>query len=480
MLLKLLREHQPDYIAVAFDVKGSTFRHDAYEGYKANRKAIPEALIPQIPCVKQIVQALGIPLLEQPGIEADDILGTLAAAHAGPDLQVVIVSGDKDLLQLVSEDVSLYDPMKEKRYDPAAVQERFGVVPGRVADILALAGDASDNIPGIPGIGPKGAERLIQEFGSVEGVLANTGKIRNARTKAAIEAHGDLARLSLELTRIRLDCEVDFDFEKSRRQKPDLAVLRELFREFEFSSLLQDLKNDSTPPTGHYETIEDEASLLACEEEIRASGAVALECLATPSDPLRASLFGLALSPMPGRAFYLPLEGTERKPSATSPPLQNLQAVLPPLLTDRSIQKYGHDLKTISLLLRQQGLSLEGLVCDTLLGAWCINPTRRGYALADVYREYADSSLAMPQELVSAGPRPPTPEAMTETERAAWACSRADAARNLGSILSTHMEKEGLKEVFHDIEMPLIPFWLEWSTMASSSTRPFSRPFPPS
>ncbi len=155
MLMKLLRDHEPDCIAVAFDVKGPTFRHDAYDGYKATRKAIPDALIPQIPFVKEIVRGFSIPVLEQQGIEADDIIGTIARRQAEAGMEVVIVSGDKDMMQLVSEDIRMVDTMKEKSYDVAAVKERFGVGPEQVVEILGLMGDTSDNIPGVPGIGPK-------------------------------------------------------------------------------------------------------------------------------------------------------------------------------------------------------------------------------------------------------------------------------------------------------------------------------------
>src|SRR5512138_1437117 len=172
MLMKLLREQAPDCISVAFDVKGPTFRHEAYTDYKATRRAVPDTLIPQIPYVKKVVRGLNIPILEQQGLEADDIIGTIACRQAAAGMDVVIVSGDKDLMQLVSDRVVMVDTMKDKTYDRAAVEERFGVPPEKVVDILGLTGDASDNIPGVPGIGPKGALRLIEQFGGIEEILA--------------------------------------------------------------------------------------------------------------------------------------------------------------------------------------------------------------------------------------------------------------------------------------------------------------------
>ncbi len=242
MLMKLLREQAPDCIAVAFDVKGPTFRHDAYADYKATRRAVPDTLIPQIPYVKEVVRGLNIPILEQPGMEADDIIGTIARRQAAAGMEVVIVSGDKDMMQLVSDDIVMTDTMKDKTYDVAAVKERFGVAPEKVVEILGLMGDTSDNIPGVPGIGPKGALRLIEQFGGIEEILAHPEKIHNAKTREAILKHADQARLSLDLARIRTDAEFSFDIEACHRREPDRARLIELFKEFEFSSLLQELK----------------------------------------------------------------------------------------------------------------------------------------------------------------------------------------------------------------------------------------------
>jgi len=243
MLMKLLRERNPDYIAIAFDVKGPTFRHDAFDQYKATRKATPDTLIPQISYVKDIVRGFSIPVLECQGIEADDIIGTLARRYAERGMNIFIVSGDKDLLQLISEDVVMIDTMKDKTYDEAAVRERFGVGPDKVVEILGLTGDASDNIPGVPGIGPKNAQRLIEEYGTVEEIIRNVDKLKNARAKQSIREFAGQARMSRDLAVIRTDADFDFDLEKCRYTAPDVEALKSLFQEFEFSSLIQELKS---------------------------------------------------------------------------------------------------------------------------------------------------------------------------------------------------------------------------------------------
>lgn len=455
MLLKLLREKDPEYIAVTFDLKGPTFRHEAYKEYKATRKAVPEAIIPQIPYVKEIVRAFGIPVVEQAGIEADDIIGTLARTYADQGMRIVIASGDKDLMQLVSDDVVLIDTMKDKCYDVAAVRERFGVEPPQVVDVLALAGDVSDNIPGVPGIGPKGASRLIQEFGSVENVLNNIQKIKNGRAKVAIETYADQARMSLGLTRIRLDAEVDFRLEDSRRSEPDMTVLKRLFGEFEFSSLLQDLKlKDEVPLAGEFRTILDESSFQECLKRIEAAGAVSIEPVLTSTEPMRARILGIAVCTEIGVADYIPLGDI---------PGDELQAMKPAdvwkelasILADDKIRKFGHDLKSLRIVLGQMGIDLRGIACDTLLCAYLLNPSRRSFELSDILRDSAGSSIPSLKDLV-AGSKVPSPETISTSTLAVYAGGRANAVFSLVSLLMPLLVRDNLERLFSDLEMPLL------------------------
>ena len=456
MLLKLLREHHPECIVVTFDVKGPTFRHDAYDQYKATRKAIPETIIPQIPYVKEIVRALGIYILEQAGIEADDIIGTLAKTHGDQGMPVVMVSGDKDLMQLVTENVVLVDTMKDKRYDVAAVRERFGVEPAQVVDILALAGDASDNIPGVPGIGPKGAERLIQEFGHVENILNNIGKIKNAKAKAAISEHVEQARMSLHLARIRLDADIPFQLADSRRREPDMEALKKLFGEFEFSSLLQELKMKDEILAGDYQLITDGPSLRAVIEKIEKAGAVALELVLNTREPMRAEIVGLALSASPGAAFYIPLTsggGEVMSPSLTP---AEVRQELAPLLADKRIVKYGHDLKTILIVLANRGLHLSGLDCDTFLAAYVLNPSRRSLELSDLLRDYAGRGLPDLKNAAAPSAKALPPDMVPIRDMTPYACGRADAVFTLVDQLLPALKRDKLDGLLMDLEMPLL------------------------
>ncbi len=219
MLLKLLRELTPDYIVISFDVKGPTTRHEEFTDYKATRKPMPDDLRPQIPFIKDIVRGFSIPVLEKQGIEADDIIGTLARRVSEQGWRTVIVSGDKDLMQLVDENVTMIDTMKDKTYDVAAVKERFGVAPDKVVEILGLMGDTSDNIPGVPGIGPKTAQRLIEEYGSVETILQNAEKLKNVKLRESFRKYAEQARLSRQLALIRKDIEIDFDIQDAAVQR---------------------------------------------------------------------------------------------------------------------------------------------------------------------------------------------------------------------------------------------------------------------
>ncbi len=238
MLLDLLREKNPDYLAVVFDrPREETFRREIYPDYKANRDAVPEDLLPQLPYIKQIVQALNIPALEAVGFEADDILATLARRYAAEGLEVTVVTGDKDLMQIVGEQIFLLDTMKDKRSGPQEVLERFGVPPEQVPDVLGLAGDTSDNIPGVPGIGEKTASELVQRFGSLEGVLEWKSLISGKKRKENLQTYADQARLSKVLATVRYDVNLEVSLADLKRQTPDLSNLMPLLRELEFETL---------------------------------------------------------------------------------------------------------------------------------------------------------------------------------------------------------------------------------------------------
>ncbi|MBU2234120.1 MAG: DNA polymerase I [Proteobacteria bacterium] len=453
MLMKLLRDQEPDYIAVAFDVKGPTFRHEAYEDYKATRRATPDTLVPQIPYVKEVVRGFSIPVLEQQGIEADDIIGTVARRHAGEGMEVVIVSGDKDLMQLVSGDIVMVDTMKDKTYDVAAVKERFGVGPEQVVEILGLMGDASDNIPGVPGIGPKGAIRLIEQFGGIEEILAHPEQIHNLKTREAILRNADQARLSRELAQIRTDAEIAFDIEACRRREPDRELLIALYKEFEFSSLLQELKINGEQAAGDYRIVRTPEELEALVVRLGQVRDFSLDPVTSSAEAMRASLVGLAVSPSKGEGFYIPIAHED---GAQPLPAGKILNALAPCLADPSMPKHGHDLKISLIVLSESGVSLRGLGCDTLVASYLLNPAKHSFELADTALDHIGRRIPAAKEIVGSGAKA-VPFAAISAEKAAdYACRRADAVMALTAELSDKIVAADQEDLFRDVEMPLI------------------------
>jgi DNA polymerase I len=453
MLMKLLRDQEPDCIAVAFDVKGPTFRHDAYDGYKATRKATPDALIPQIPFVKEIVRGFSIPVLEQQGIEADDIIGTIARRQAEAGMAVVIVSGDKDMMQLVSREILMVDTMKDKTYDIEAVKERFGVGPEQVVEILGLMGDASDNIPGVPGIGPKGAQRLIEQFGSIAAILTHPEQIHNAKSREAILRHADQARLSRDLAQIRTDAAFDFDLEACRRREPDRELLMSLFKEFEFSSLLQELKMRGEEAAGDYRIVRTPEEMEALAGRLRAVTSFSIDLISSSSEAMRASLVGIAVGAAPGEAVYIPLTHAEAGVQLAA---GTVFEILGPSLAEPAVRKHGHDLKTALILLGGSGVPLRGLGCDTMVASYLLNPARHGYDLAEMVLDHLGRRIPAEKEIVGSGAKKIPFAALPVGKTTDYACRRVDAVLDLVAELEQKMAVVEMEALCRDVEMPLV------------------------
>jgi DNA polymerase I len=453
MLMKLLRDQEPDYIAVAFDVKGPTFRHEAYDGYKATRKATPDTLIPQIPFVKEIIRGFSIPVLEQQGIEADDIIGTVARRQADAGMAVVIISGDKDMMQLVSREILMVDTMKDKTYDIEAVKERFGVGPEQVVEVLGLMGDASDNIPGVPGIGPKGAQRLIEQFGSVAAILAHPEQIHNLKSREAILRNADQARLSLELATIRTDAEFPFDLEACRRREPDRELLMSLFREFEFSSLLQDLKLREEEAAGDYRIVRTPEEMDALAGRLRVAQSFSIDLIPSSMEAMRASLVGIAVGAAPGEAYYVPLAHEESGEQLTA---GRAFEILGPFLAEPAVFKHGHDLKTALIILSGLDVPLRGLGCDTMVASYLLNPARHGFDLAEMALDHLGRQVPAEKEIIGSGAKMVPFAAVPVGKTTDYACRRADAVLALVADLEQKIVAADMETLWRDVEMPLV------------------------
>jgi DNA polymerase I len=455
MLLKLLRDWKPQYIAVVFDLKGPTFRHEAFEAYKATRRPTPDDLIVQIPYIKDVIRGFSIPVLEKQGLEADDIIGTLAKKYAGKGIKTVIVSGDKDMMQLISDKIMMIDTMKDKTYDVEAVKERFGVNPENVTEILGLSGDQSDNIPGVPGIGPKIAQRLIEEFGSVEGVLQNIDKVRNPKTRESLRQFADQARMSRALASIKTDADYDIDLESTRYSAPDNEVLQALFREFEFSSLLQEVKIKDESMKGQYGLILTADELAALIERFGHVKDFSFDIVASTDVPMLADIVGISVCLSPGEAFYIPLAHAYMgMPQQLKP--DDVLKDISPFLSSRGIKKHGHDLKNALIILARKKIGLQGLGCDTMVASYILNPAKHSFELANVVRDHLGRHITHPKDLIGGGAKA-VPFGIIPVERMKdYSCRRVDAILELAGILHEKIVRDGFKDLYYEVEMPLI------------------------
>lgn len=449
MILKLLRDFQPDYIVVAFDLKGATLRHEEFADYKATRRPMPDDLIPQIPFIKEVVRGLSVTVLEKQGIEADDLIGTLAASASRRGWKTILVSGDKDLLQLIDENVTMVDTMKDKTYDVAAVRERFGVGPDKVTEILGLMGDTSDNIPGVPGIGPKTAQRLIEEYGSVEEVIRNTENLRNVKLRESFRLHAGQARMSRQLALIRKDIEFDFDWKDAARREPDKEILTQLFSEFEFSSLLQELKRGAQKVDRACTVISEKEKLGYLIVQLQDSPEIALEFIRERNST--ADLIGLAIS-RGSNAFYMPLGHTTLQAQLTA---KEVFAALAPVLDNAKIIKYVYDLKTALLDLENFGMGMQA-GNDVMLAAYLLNPSRHSYELAEVAREYLHEDVP-PVNDVAGGKGKTYPLNLAPVDKmATYAGVRAAVVFALAAVFARQLTEINASDLFSKVEMPLL------------------------
>ena len=452
MLLKLLRDLAPDYIVVTFDLKGPTTRHEEFTDYKATRKPMPDDLIPQIPFIKEVVHGFSITVLEKQGTEADDIIGTLTMRASAKGWRTAVISGDKDLMQLVSEDVTMIDSMKDKTYDVAAVKERFGLGPDKVVEILGLMGDVSDNIPGVPGIGPKTAQRLIEEYGTLENVLQNAQNLRNIKLRETIRTYADQARLSHQLATIRKDIEIDFDLQDAARRQPDKEVLAKLFGEFEFSSLLQQIKRGAQKedkPARACQIADSRESLQKLALSLQECKKAAFEFIWEKNQPT--DLIGIGIS-TGENAFYLPLGHTTVQAQLQA---QDVFAALAPVLTNAKIKKYIHDLKTAIVLLEKYGVDIQE-VDDTMLAAYLLNPAKHSYELDELAWEYLHEQVSTPKD-IAGGKGKTYPLNLVPCDKMAdYTCTRADAVFALAPVFAGKLAQINAADLFGQVEMPLL------------------------
>ncbi len=450
VLDKILKEHAPGGVAVVLDKGGRTFRHEAYPDYKKNRKPMPDELKAQIPLILDILEARGIRILEQEGVEADDVLGTIAKRASEKGMEVVIVTRDKDLHQLLGPRVRIYDPRTDTIQDADDFRRTKGIEPARFPDLIGLAGDTSDNIPGVPGIGEKTALSLLGEFGDLEGVLAGWERIKGPKRREKIRDFAGQARLSRDLADLKTDLDVEADPQAFRLRDGEDRKVQALYRMLGFGSLVTGEKEEAG--ARDYETVgpSDLASLAA---DLRNAGTFAFDLETTGPDPIGSDLVGMSFAVEPGRARYVPIRSFG---GATAVDEEEALRVLGPLLSDPDLGKIGHNLKFDATVLLRRGVPLKGIAFDTLLAAYLLNPGRRSLSLDAQAAEVLSLKTTPITALIGEGKDQKTLDLVDPEAVCAYACEDADVALRLKEALSPRLEAEGLREVFARAEMPLV------------------------
>ena len=460
MLQKVVKDEQPDYLAVAFDSKEKTFRHEMYADYKANREAPPEDLAKQFPYFEPLVQAYNIQGVRVPGFEADDIIGTLAKKAAKAGFRVVIVSGDKDMMQLIGPDIRMLDTMKNKWFGIEEVEEKFGVTPDQVIDVMGLMGDSSDHIPGVKGVGPKTASELIRKFGSIKELYERIDEVDKAKLKEKLVQDKEMALLSRQLVTINTSMELEGGLEDFKFKSPDNVELRKLFSEFEFSSLLGELEDSSDPAEsspkieGRYETILTESDLERWLKQLKKAKIFALDLETTSLHPVQARVVGISLSCEEGVACYIPLAHRYLGvPDQLS--LDWVLQKLKPLLEDPQLKKVGQNIKYDLIVLRNEGINLQGVAFDTMLASYILTPSGRRHNMDDLARDYLGHTTIKYKDLVGTASKEIGFDEVDVERATEYAAEDADITWRLYEKLSPLLKGDDLK-LFQELELPLI------------------------
>jgi DNA polymerase-1 len=459
MLLKVIKEKTPAMLAIVFDPKGPTRRHLEFKEYKANRPPMPRDLVPQIPYIHNLVEAFRIPVFIQEGQEADDVIATLARKAEADGLNVTIVTGDKDILQLVGPHINVYDTMKEKVYEPADVEERFGVPPERVIEIMGLMGDAVDNIPGVPGIGEKTAQSLIKQYGTIENVLLHAPEITKPKLRQSLMESAHLARLSRELAILRADVPITVDYESLKPQPPDNAALLRMMRELEFTTLLKYIVQEPQQEAD-YHTVLDETDFQDLIRTLAAAQEFCFDTETTSLDAMQAELVGISFAIKPFHAYYLPLGHCYLgmpKPIA----LDQALAALKPIMENPAIKKIGQNIKYDLLVLGHYGIAVNGISFDTMIASYLLNPSKPSHGMDAIALEYLNYKTQTYTEVCGTGKKQICFSAVDVAAATRYSGEDADITLRLKQVLAPMLVDHNLEKLFREMEMPLMEVLLD-------------------
>lgn len=467
MLRKLLREYEPERIAVIFDPRGKTFRNDIYADYKANRPPVPEELASQFPIIREVIEAMGLPLIQISGVEADDVIGTLAVQEEG---DVLVVTGDKDMAQLVNERIKLLDTMKHKVTDTEAVIEKFGVGPERIIELLALMGDSSDNIPGIPKVGPKTAAKWLNQFGDLDSLIEKADEV-GGKVGESLREHLDQLPMARDLATIRTELEVELPEGGLVPSQTDTARFRELCVQYEFNQWLRDLPDNDhaeadAPVTeeaapeiieGEYHTVLSTTELDALIKRLDAADLICLDTETDSLDAMQANLVGLSFAVKPGEAWYVPVAHDYLGAPEQLRREDVLQA-LKPILEDPAKPKAGQHIKYDLNVLFNHGIEVKGVAEDSMLASYSYNSTATRHDMDSLALKYLDRKTIKFEEVAGKGKNQLTFNQIDLNQAAPYAAEDADITLQLQQTLSNRLaETPSVEKVYRELEVPLIP-----------------------
>jgi DNA polymerase-1 len=460
-LQRILDQIKPSHMVCVFDTKAPTFRHDIYPEYKSTRAKMPPELADALPWIKDVLKGFNIVCLEREGYEADDIIGTMAIKASQSGYKVGILTGDKDFYQLIDNNVKVINPKTFEWIGPDEVKQQYGVAPDKMIDLLALMGDSSDNVPGIPGVGEKTAVELLNQFGDLKTTLDSADKITKKKIAESLKKNAELAWLSRKLVTIERDVPIDFDINQYTIKKPDAAYLVELFKRFEFRSLAAKYSPDqgnleltTTPSTESisYQTVESLDQLDNILAEISARGECAIDTETNSLDSLQAKLVGISLACREGRAFYVPLahEETSRNLSF-EPTIERFQK-----FAAGKIKFIGHNLKYDRQVFANYGINIDPVYFDTMIASYVINPGRRSHGLNNLAEEYFNYKMQPITELIGSGSKQ-MPFSMVSVNKATfYSAEDTDYSLRLKNLFLPILAEQKLDRLFFELEMPLL------------------------
>ncbi|MEM6811139.1 MAG: DNA polymerase I [Pseudomonadota bacterium] len=486
MLIKLLKEHGNARIVAVFDAARENFRNDIYADYKANRDETPEDLIPQFPIIRDAAQAFGLPIVELEGYEADDLIATYAKQAANENIPVKIISSDKDLMQLVTDQVNMLDPMKNTVIDKKGVEEKFGVTPDKVVDVQALAGDSTDNVPGVPGIGIKTAALLINEYETLENLLEKAEDIKQKKRREMLIEHAEMARISQKLVKLADDVDVPVNIKEFKKFDPDLPDLKAFLEKHNFKSLLARLddsktqiKNGGSEPQAaapnkplempdisknEYILIDDEDTLKSWMKEAEKHFTLAIDTETTSLTPAKAKLVGISIAIQPGRAAYIPLQHIngeadllgESQGDLKQIPLDKALEILKPVLENSAILKIGHNIKYDWQILAKHGIHMSP-VDDTMLLSYILDGTSHSNSMDNLSKLNFDHPPIKYEEVAGKGKSQVTFDYVSLDKALDYAAEDADITLRLHKILKPRIAQEKVTSIYEDVERRLIP-----------------------